>query len=340
MKCDLNNMKKGGYIHNQIYEYIKTILQPNIKLYDLANNIENKIIELTCHEPKKPTQQGIAFPTGLSINNCVAHWTPSIDSKQILMKNDVIKIDYGVHFNGSIIDSAFTHCFDEKYTPLLDASRTSTEIAIKMMRPDQLINEIGKAIEENMSSYEIELDNKIYQIKSVQSLCGHEINQYEIHGNKAIPNIYVENYKERVNSDEYYAVETFATTGTGLTYEDNDNCSHFMINYNREIKKRDIPNNCNQIYKFIMQYYNTLAFTDRWIIGKHLIKNNKKEKITEKNWNKYIDNLHKSKIVNKYPPIYDTDNKSYSSQFEESIYVSETYTQILSKINNNRKTQE
>ena len=36
-----------------------------------------------------------------------------------------------------------------------------------------------------MSSYEIELDNKIYQIKNLQSLCGHEINKYEIHGNKA-----------------------------------------------------------------------------------------------------------------------------------------------------------
>ena len=333
MKCDLSNMKKGGYIHNQVCEYIKTILNPNIELYTLANNIENKIKELTCYTSSKPIEQGVAFPTGLSINNCVAHWTPRIDSKQLLMENDVIKIDYGVHFNGSIIDSAFTYCFNEKYKPLLEASKTSTEIAIKMMRPDQPINEIGKAIEENMNSYEIILNNKIYQIKSVQSLCGHEINKYEIHGKKAIPNIYVENYKARVDADEFYAVETFATTGTGLTYEDNDNCSHFMIDYNKEIKKCDIPNNCNQMYKYIINNYYTLAFTDRWIIGKSLIKNNKKEKITAKNWNKYIDNLHKSKIINKYPPIYDTDKTSYSSQFEESIYVGEENTEILSKIN-------
>ena len=92
---------------------------------------------------KNPIQSGIAFPTGLSVNNCVAHWTPNMNCNKLLLENDVIKIDYGVHFNGSIIDSAFTYCFNNKYESLLEASRTSTEIAIKMARPDQLLNEIG-----------------------------------------------------------------------------------------------------------------------------------------------------------------------------------------------------
>jgi len=324
-------MKKGGEIHYEINKYIKDIIKPKIKLVDLANIIENKIKDLTCYESKTPLNCGIAFPTGLSVNNCVAHWTPNLKCDKLLLENDVIKIDYGVHFDGSIIDSAFTYCFNDKYQPLLEASITSTEIAIKMSRPDQLLKEIGREIEENMNSYEIELDNKIYKIKSVKSLCGHKINRYEIHADKVIPNIYVKEYNKRMESNELYAVETFATTGTGNTYEDIDNCSHFMINYNREIKKTDIPNNSNQMYKLILKYYKTLAFTDRWLIGKQLIKNNKKELLENKNINKYLNNLIKSSIINKYPPIYDTNKESYSSQSEETIYVDENKTNILSK---------
>ena len=330
-ECNLDQMKKGGIIHYEVNKYINSIIKPNIKLFDLANIIENKINNLTCHNTKNPLECGIAFPTGLSINNCVAHWTPKLGCNRLLLEDDVIKIDYGVHFNGSIIDSAFTFCFNQKYKPLLESSKTSTEIAIKLARPDMLLSDIGHEIEENMASYEIELNNKIYQIKPVRSLCGHEINKYKIHANKIIPNIYVKDYNERICEDEFYAVETFATTGSGLTYEDNDDCSHFMVNYKKDIKKADIPNNSNQMWKFIMKYYNTLAFCDRWIIGKHLMKNNKKETLDNKNFNKYLNNMYKTNIINKYPPIYDTEKKSYSAQFEETIYIGDTKTIILSK---------
>lgn len=332
MNCDLNNMINAGKIHQTVNNYIKNIIKPNISLIDLANNIENKIKDLTNYKSTIPLNSGVAFPTGLSINNCVAHWTPKINNTRILFEDDVIKIDYGIHINGSIIDSAFTHTFNTKYDKLLESSRTSTDIAIKLCRPDMLLGEIGKEIEENMCSYEIELDNKIYNIKPVKSLCGHLINKYEIHGDKIIPNIYLKDYNKRITSNEFYAVETFATTGTGDTYEDLEDCSHFMINYMNNFKKCDIPNNSQNMYKFIIKYFNTLAFCDRWIIGKSLKKNNKTNEILEdKNLNKYLNNLYKSKIVNLYPPIYDTDNKSYSAQFEETIYVDESKTMILSK---------
>jgi len=332
MICNLSDMIHAGKIHQDINTYIKTIIKPNLNLTNLANDIENKIKNLTNYNQNKPLNSGIAFPTGLSINNCVAHWTPKINSNKLLLENDVIKIDYGIHINGSIIDSAFTYTFNSKYDKLLESSKTSTDIAIKLCRPDMLLSEIGKEIEENICSYEIELNKKIYNIKPVKSLCGHSINKYEIHGDKIIPNIYLKDYNKRVNSNEFYAVETFSTTGTGETYEDIDDCSHYMINYTNNFKKCDIPNNSQNMYKFIIKYFNTLAFCDRWIIGKSVKKNNKNnEPVIEKNLHKYLNNLHKSKIINIYPPIYDTDKTSYSAQFEETIYINDVKTIILSK---------
>ena len=35
MICDLNNMKKAGKIHYEINKYIKNIIKPNMKLFDL-----------------------------------------------------------------------------------------------------------------------------------------------------------------------------------------------------------------------------------------------------------------------------------------------------------------
>lgn len=331
MNCNLNNMIIAGKIHHNVNNYIKESIKPNISLLELANSIENKIKELTNYNRNSPLDYGVAFPTGLSVNNCVAHWTPKLNKDKILLENDVIKIDYGVHINGSIIDSAFTYTFDSKYDKLLESSKTSTNIAIKLCRPDMLLSEIGREIEENMRSYEIELNNKTYSIKPVHSLCGHIINKYRIHGGKIVPNIYLKDYNKRVCSDEFYAIETFATTGSGDTYEDNNDCSHYMINYASDFKKCDIPNNSQHMYKLIMKYFNTLAFCDRWLIGKSLKKNKNNEVLIENNLNKYLNSLCKSKIITMYPPIYDNDCNSYSAQFEETIYVNELKTTILSK---------
>ena len=318
--CNLEHMKKGGEIHLKVEKYIKDIIKPNIKLYDLAVNIENKIIE-EC-KLLNIENSGVAFPTGLSINNCAAHWTPKINCNRKLNNTDLIKIDFGVHIERSIIDSAFTFSFNDKYNKLIEASNSSTLLAIKLMRPDMLLNEIGKEIEENMKSYEIQLDNKLYEINPVNDLCGHQIKQYKIHAGKVIPNIYVKEYNERIKEDEFYAVETFATTGNGLTYVDNNDCSHYMIDYN---KKSIVKGSIKDFYKLIYNHFNTLAFCDRWLIGKEL----KKEKLNQKKIDKCLLQLKNNTIINSYPPIYDINENNYISQYENSIYVNENNTIIL-----------
>jgi methionyl aminopeptidase len=40
----------------------------------------------------------------------------------VLSKNDVCKIDFGVHVKGYLIDSAFTVAFDDKFENLLKAA--------------------------------------------------------------------------------------------------------------------------------------------------------------------------------------------------------------------------
>jgi methionyl aminopeptidase len=113
-------------------------------------------------------EAGLAFPTGCSLNNCAAHYTPNAGDETVLQQDDVCKIDFGTHINGHIIDSAFTIAFNPKYDKLLEAVRAATNTGIKEAGIDVRLCDIGEAIQEVMESYEIELDGKTYQSKLIR----------------------------------------------------------------------------------------------------------------------------------------------------------------------------
>jgi methionyl aminopeptidase len=75
----------------------------------------------------------MGFPTGIALNNCVAHYTPNAGQKEVFLKsNDVMTIDFGVHINGWIVDSAFTMSFEPTYDNLLAAVKDATNTGIQV----------------------------------------------------------------------------------------------------------------------------------------------------------------------------------------------------------------
>ena len=50
-------------------------------------------------------QAGPAFPTGVSLNHCAAHYTPNAGDPTVLKYDDVMKVDFGTHINGELLDS-------------------------------------------------------------------------------------------------------------------------------------------------------------------------------------------------------------------------------------------
>jgi methionine aminopeptidase len=47
-------------------------------------------------------EAGLAFPTGVSLNHCAAHYTPNAGDNTVLSYDDVMKCDFGVHINGEL----------------------------------------------------------------------------------------------------------------------------------------------------------------------------------------------------------------------------------------------
>lgn len=137
----------------------------------------------------------------------------------VLDKDDVMKVDFGVHVNGRIVDSAFTMAFNPMYDNLLAAVKDATNTGIREAGIDVRVCDIGAAIQEAMESYEVEINGETYPVKSIRNLTGHNIGRWQIHGGKSVP-IVKGGDQTKMEEGEVFAIETFGSTGKGYVHDD------------------------------------------------------------------------------------------------------------------------
>lgn len=132
----LRDYRKAAEVHRQVRQYAQTIAKPGITMSQLAFEIEEGVRALTgCQgiDTGDALKAGMGFPTGLCLNNVAAHWTPNAGGKEVVLQyDDVLKVDFGVHVNGRIVDSAFTVAANPIYDPLLEAVKTTTNTGLKV----------------------------------------------------------------------------------------------------------------------------------------------------------------------------------------------------------------
>jgi len=267
--------------------------------------------------------RGWGFPTGLSLNHVAAHYSPNSNDKTILQQSDVMKVDFGIQVNGLILDCAFTVAFDPKYDPLLEAVRASTNAGLAAAGVDVRMTELGEVIQEVMESHEIELNGKTYPIKPIRNLNGHSIGRYHIHGGKSVP-IVKNGDNTKMEENEFYAIETFGSTGRGSIVEDGE-CSHYMKVYDRDesvinaavhrLRSKAAMN----LMKHIDTHHGTLAFCRRWLDAAGLT-----------GYLMGLKQLGDADIVRPYPPLCDVRG-SYTAQFEHTFMLRPTCKEIFSR---------
>ena len=311
----LEKAENAAEIHKKVRKDLCDFIKPGVKLIDICNLIEDKI-GIYSKQYGSQINNGIAFPTGISLNNVAAHWTPGLNDNKILKETDICKIDFGVHIDGWIIDSAFTINYQEKYDPLLKASKEAVNAMINHMGIDTCISELGEISEEIVKSYEIEENGVLKPILPIDNLTGHSIDRWNIHSGKFIPNIKNNNI-QRIAEDEFYAIEVFTSNGLGTTKMEMPS-NHFMLkeSYNKPKFKFK---RTNDLLNLIKKNFSTLAFCPRFI-----------EKIDKKNYNICLNELFNNQIINSYPPLVDVKN-SMTAQFEHTIYINNDRKIILSK---------
>lgn len=311
-------LRTCGKIHQEISNFLKHNVRPGHKIIDIVNTIEDSVKVLTKYDKKNPLKSGPAFPTGININNCVAHWTPEKNNKFIIRRNDVCKIDFGVQMDGYIIDAAITLNFNPKANNLVKCCQEAIKKGLSLAGPDAILSEIGRDIGEIIDSYDY---------KTYRDLTGHRIDRYKIHGKKVLPNFYFKEYKQRMEEGEVYAIEPYITNGKGIL-ESKDNISHYMVNY---FKKPQLKLSSKEkiVFNIIKKKYNTLAFCNRWLSVSKPSSSQGLHHIGLNNHKDILYSLVKKDYLSAFPPIYDVKKKSQCVQFEKTFCVKNNGIEIF-----------
>ncbi|HPD81860.1 MAG TPA: type II methionyl aminopeptidase [Candidatus Pacearchaeota archaeon] len=240
---DNKKIIQAGKIAQEVKKYIKPLIKKNSSLLEIAEKIENKIVELG----GKP-----AFPTNLSINEIAAHYTPSYNDETLA--HGLLKVDFGAHMDGWASDTAFSIDLENsnENKKLIEASEKALQKAEETITKGVTTNEIGKFIQEAIENY---------GFSPIINLSGHQIDQYSLHSGLNIPNI-----DDRRNIKIHpglYAIEPFATNGNGKVKDGKPSGIYSLIDY-RNIRNPD----AREILEYIAEEYQQLPFCSRWIIKK------------------------------------------------------------------------
>jgi methionyl aminopeptidase len=323
-ETDYNDVRKAAEVHRNVRRFAQSYIRPGMTMIDICKKLEAKTLDLVGFDSTNPFASGWGFPTGCSLNHVAAHFTPNYGDKTVLQFDDICKLDFGVQVGGRIVDCAFTVAFNEKFDPLIKATQDGTNQGIKAAGIDARFGDISDAIQEAIESYEMEISpGKMVGIKAIRNLNGHSIDPYRIHGGKSVPivrNPEMENIKMEEN--EFYAIETFASTGKGVVCEDME-CSHYMRDfehYDEKLKMQTkMQSGPRNLLNHIDNVFGTLPFCRRWLDDqgqqRHLLS---------------LKALVDCGAVNEYPPLVDVKG-SFTSQMEHTIVLRPTCKEVVSR---------
>jgi len=293
---EIENYRKSGAILKKAVAFAKKEAKPGAKLFDLAESIEKFIAE----EGGKP-----AFPVNLSRNNEAAHATPALGDEAIFLETDVLKVDIGVHVEGSITDTAFTLNPSGEHAKLIEAAEKALENALSHVKAGQKISKIGAEIEKTI---------KHYGFSPVENLTGHGLSEFEAHAVPSIPNI--ERPDDRVlEDDSCIAIEPFATDGEGIVRE-GQSVEIFSLEEPKMMRNAV----ARRILEFCAENYQSLPFAERWI-GKELQLSDFQRKTA-------LRELVFKKCLQSYPVLREKEGKIVT-QAETTILLADGKVEIL-----------
>ncbi len=281
--------KKSGEIVIKTKEFIRGFVKKGMKLFDLAEAIENKIKELGGE---------VAFPVNLSIDEIAAHYTPVVGDENVV--SGLLKVDFGVCVDGFICDNAICFDFsdDNRFEEMIELNKKILKEVGDGLIFGSKIKDVGEIASSCLNKFNVENDSS-YTL--VNSLCGHGLGKDLIHTGLVIPN-----YKNN-NSNELsgaFAVEPFVTMGSGEIYEGVPG-GIYRLNSDSLVRDRDARN----ILEFIKENYKSRPFCARWLFNKGF------EKI-----NFCLRILEKQGVLYQYPVLVER-TKSVVSQVENSFVV-------------------
>nr|BAV58252.1 proliferation-associated protein 1 [Ulva partita] len=209
--------KTAAEICNGVLTSVKEECKIGAKVMDLCY-IGDDMIEDSCAKifKGKSIEKGIAFPTCVSINHCVGHYSPLAD-EATLSDGDVVKIDLGVHIDGFIavqattviISASMDQPVSGRAADLLACAHYCFEAAMRLIRPGNHVRDVSGPLQTIAESFGCTL---------VEGVMTHNMKQFVIDGNKCVLNRPASDQRvddAEFEENEVYAVDIVVSTGDG-----------------------------------------------------------------------------------------------------------------------------
>lgn len=208
-------------IVNRALAEVSKLCVPGAKIIDLCVAGDKVINDgLKGQYTKGNIEKGVAFPTSISVNNIVGHYSPLSGDAATLVEGDVVKIDLAAQIDGLISSAACTvvastspNATTGNKADVICAAHFAAEAAYRLLKPGKKNTEVTEAI------------NKIaaeYKVNAVEAVLSHQMKRYVIDGNKVI--ISKQTLEQKVEEFEFeenevYCIDIVMSTGEGKTKE-------------------------------------------------------------------------------------------------------------------------
>src|SRR5438093_10838643 len=234
----LNSFRKSGLIIAKLRKEIPGIVKPGKPALKICVEIESMIRELG----GKP-----AFPVNIGINEIAAHYTSPPGDTLTIPSGSIVKVDFGVHVNGYVTDTAVTVFYDPKFEPMVRAADDALQNAIRAFKGGVKLSDIGRIIQTTIGKY---------GFRPISNLTGHSIERYTIHAGKSVPNVPVL-AAGKANEVEVFAIKPFVT----LPHAPGSITNMLPAQICRYIKFKIVKNDeSNKILNEIYSRFSTLTY--------------------------------------------------------------------------------
>uniref|UniRef100_A0A8C9W5P9 Proliferation-associated 2G4 n=1 Tax=Scleropages formosus TaxID=113540 RepID=A0A8C9W5P9_SCLFO len=209
--------KMAGDIANQALRAVVEAAKPGVSVLSLCEKGDSLIMAETgkIFKKEKDMKKGIAFPTSVSVNNCVCHFSPlKSDADYILKDGDLVKVDLGVHVDGFIANIAHSFVIGvTKEAPVtgrkadvIKAAHLCAEAALRLVKPG------------NQNTQVTEAWNKIaqsFKCTAIEGMLSHQLKQHVIDGEKTIIQNPTDQQRKDHEKVEFEVHEVYAVDVSG-----------------------------------------------------------------------------------------------------------------------------
>lgn len=163
---------------------------------------------------EKKIEKGVAFPTCVSMNELVGHFSPLRGESRQLKDGDIVKVDMACHIDGFIAAAAHTvivgdEKVEDRRADVIHAAWTAAEAALRLVQVGNTNTMVTEAFDKVAAEF---------NCKPMQGVLSHQMKKHVIDGNKVI--IGCETAEEKVDEFEFeqnevYCIDVVMSTGEG-----------------------------------------------------------------------------------------------------------------------------